>query len=72
MDIVLCFILKLIYIRRAEVDQEACEASGIELFMAEVSGWKLLTIAVEGFPQDVTWSLDSTLNKYLRSWNLIN
>ena len=57
MDIFSCFILKLIYVRKclckAEVDQETSEASGMELFMAEVSGWKLLTISVEGFVLDV-------------------
>ena len=41
------------------MNQEASEAS-------EVSGWKLLTIAVEGFVLDAMWSLDSPLNKYLR------
>ena len=34
---------------KAEVDQEASEAFGMQLFTAEVSGWKLLTIDVEGF-----------------------
>ena len=67
MDIFLCCILKFIYIRKyscksickAKMNQEASEAS-------EVSGWKLLTIAVEGFVLDAMWSLDSPLNKYLR------
>ena len=42
--------------QKAEVDQEASEASGMQLFTAEVSGWKLLTIDVEGFVLDVMWS----------------
>ena len=74
MDIFLCFILKLIYIRKClcntiwkpEVDQEASEASGMEFFMVEVRGWKLLTIDMEGLVLDVMWSLDSPLNKSLR------
>ena len=40
-------------ISKGEVEKEESEASGMELFMAEVSGWKLLTIAVEGFVLDV-------------------
>ena len=50
---------------KAEVDQSS-EASGMELFTAEVSGWKLLASDVEGFVLDVMWSLDLPLNKYLR------
>ena len=49
---------------KVEVDQEASETSWMELFTAEVSGWKLLTIDVEGFVSDVTWYLDLSLNKY--------
>ena len=50
------------------MDQEASEASGMQLFMAEVSDLKLLTIDVEGFVRDVMWYLDLPLNKYLRFW----
>ena len=34
----------------------------MELFMAEVSGWKLLTVDVEGFVLDVMWFLDLPLS----------
>ena len=55
---------------KVEVDQEASEASWMELFTAEVSDWKLLTIDVEDFVSDVTWYLDLSLNKYYYvSWN---
>ena len=47
------------------------EASGMQLFTAEVSGWKLLTIDVEGLVLDVTWPPDLPLNKYLRFWNFL-
>ena len=50
------------------MDQEASEASGMELFMAEVSGWKLLINDVEAFVLDVMWSLNSSINKYLREF----
>ena len=56
-------------IGKAEVDQQASEASGVEPFMAEVSGWKLLTHDVKGFLFDVIWSLNLLLNTYLRFWN---
>ena len=46
------------------MDQEASEASWMELFTAEVSDWKLLAIDVEDFVSDVTWYLDLSLNKY--------
>ena len=52
------------------MDQEASEASGMELFTAEVSSLKLLTIGVEGFVLDVMWSLDLSLNNCLRFWNV--
>ena len=77
----LCFMLKMIYIYKkclcksifkAEVDQEPSEASGMQLFMAEVSSWKLLTIDVEDFALDVMWSLDFLLNMYLFLDFLIN
>ena len=43
----------------------------MKLFRAEVSGWKLLAIDVEGFVLDVIWSLDLLLNKYQRFWNFL-
>ena len=52
-----------------EASEKVSEASGIELFTAEVSNWKLLTIDVEGFVLDVMWSFDLLLNMYLRFWN---
>ena len=47
------------------MDQEASEAFGMQLFTAEVSGWKLLTTDVEGFVLDVMWPLDLPLNIYV-------
>ena len=76
MDIFICFILKLIILEnvygKVSASRSGSRSCEMELFMAEVSSWKLFTIAVEGFALDVMWSLDSPLNEYLRFWNLIN
>ena len=58
-------------ISKAEMDHKASEASEMELLLAEVSGWKMLTIDVEGFFLGAMWSLDSPLNKNLRFWNFL-
>ena len=65
-------MLKLVYMQKylqSRSNQKAFEASGMELFMAEVSGWKLLTVDVEGFLLDVMWFLDLPLSKYLCFWS---
>ena len=83
MNIFLWFTLVLIYIKKficksvykAEADQWTSKTSktfGMKLFIEDVKGWKLLTIATEWSILNVIWSLDLLLYNYLRFWNLIN